>query len=39
MRTIGILWRASTVKKILLEHLVEHIRKKSQDMQGISVAY
>lgn len=30
MRTIGLIWRASTAKKNLLEHLVDHIKTVSQ---------
>ena len=30
MRTIGLIWRESTAKKILLEHLVDHIKTMSQ---------
>ena len=30
MRTIGLIWRESTAKKILLDHLVEHIKNVNQ---------
>lgn len=37
MRTIGLIWRESTAKKILLEHLIDHIKAVSQANSSGSV--